>query len=98
MIVIYSVICALIFLRLITYRRDGSSYSAARSLLAYAIIVTSGSVPLRAIMGLLPPPDLSAVLLAAAVLAAVVGARGNISRFIPRHHPATTLTQQGAKP
>lgn len=88
MILLYAIICALIALRLITYRRAGARYRPANSILAYVMIVAAGSVPLRAAMGMLPPPDLTAIVLSAAVLAAVVGAQGSVGRFMPRRRIA----------
>ncbi|MGL5224446.1 MAG: phage holin family protein, partial [Aeromonas sp.] len=51
MILIYSLLCTLIALRLIAYQRDGSRYRIAQALIAYVLIVAAGSVPLRALMG-----------------------------------------------
>ncbi|HDT5893015.1 TPA: phage holin family protein [Aeromonas hydrophila] len=90
MILTYSILCSLIALRLIAYRRDGSSYRVVQSVIAYVLIVAAGSVPLRAIMGALPVPDISTLILTAAVLAAVIGAKGNVSRFIPRRRQQPT--------
>ncbi|WP_279474660.1 phage holin family protein [Aeromonas veronii] len=49
--------------------------------------MAAGSVPLRALLGVMPAPDPAALLLAAVVLTALLGSRGSVMRLLPRRHP-----------
>lgn len=84
MLIAYALLMALISLRLMTYRRGGDSYRLLPTLLAYLMAVAAGSVPLRALLGSLPPPDASSVLLAAVVLVALCDAGGSTARLLPK--------------
>ncbi|MBZ6064700.1 phage holin family protein [Aeromonas schubertii] len=85
--ILYTVICLAIALRLATFNRNGGDYRPLPALLAWLLTVAAGSVPLRVLLGTLPPPDPAAVLLAAVVLTALLGSRGSVMRLIPRRHP-----------
>lgn len=87
--ILYTMICAAIAIRLATFNRNGGDYRPIPALLAWVITVAAGSVPLRALLGVLPSPDLAAVLLAAVVLTALIGSRGSVMRLLPRRQPPT---------
>lgn len=85
--ILYALICAAIAIRLVTFNRNGGDYRPLPALLAWVITVAAGSVPLRALLGVMPTPDPAAVLLAAVVLSALLGSRGSVMRLLPRRHP-----------
>ncbi|MGN5127747.1 phage holin family protein [Aeromonas sp. 30P] len=85
--ILYTLICAAIAIRLVTFNRNGGDYRPIPALLAWVITVAAGSVPLRALLGVMPAPDPAAVLLAAVVLTALLGSRGSVMRLLPRRHP-----------
>ncbi len=88
--ILYAMICAAIAMRIATFNRNGGDYRPLPALLAWVITVAAGSVPLRALLGVLPPPDPSAVLLAAMVLTALIGSRGSVMRLLPRRRQQPT--------
>lgn len=88
--ILYAMICAAIALRLATFSRNGGDYRPLPALLAWVITVAAGSVPLRAMLGVLPSPDPAAVLLAAVVLTALLGSRGSVMRLMPRRRQQPT--------
>ncbi|BEE11782.1 hypothetical protein VAWG004_02850 [Aeromonas veronii] len=85
--ILYALICAAIAIRLVTFNRNGGDYRPLPALLAWVITVAAGSVPLRALLCVMPTPDPAAVLLAAVVLTALLGSRGSVMRLLPRRHP-----------
>ena len=88
--ILYALICAAIVLRLATFNRNGGDYRPLPALLAWAITVAAGSVPLRVLLGVMPAPDPAAVLLAAVLLTALIGSRGSVMRLLPRRRQQTT--------
>lgn len=88
--ILYAMICAAIALRLVTFNRNGGDYRPLPALLAWVLTVAAGSVPLRAMLGVLPSPDPAAVLLAAVVLTALLGSRGSVMRLLPRRRQQPT--------
>ncbi|WP_429023749.1 phage holin family protein [Aeromonas allosaccharophila] len=90
--ILYALICAAIAIRLATFNRNGGDYRPIPALLAWVITVAAGSVPLRAVLGVMPTPDPAAVLLAAVVLTALLGSRGSVMRLLPRRHPRPSHT------
>ncbi|BBQ51238.1 MULTISPECIES: phage holin family protein [Aeromonas] len=95
--ILYAMICAAIAIRLATFNRNGGDYRPIPALLAWLLTVAAGSVPLRALLGVLPVPDPAAVLLAAMVLTALIGSRGSVMRLLPRRrqHPTTASHLNG---
>lgn len=91
--ILYAMICAAIALRVATFNRNGGDYRPLPALLAWAITVAAGSVPLRAMLGVLPAPDPAAVLLAAVVLTALLGSRGSVMRLMPRRRQQPTTAR-----
>lgn len=85
--ILYALICTAIAIRLATFNRNGGNYRPIPALLAWLLTVAAGSVPLRAVLGVMPAPDPAAVLLAAVVLTALLGSRGSVMRLLPRRHP-----------
>lgn len=73
-----AVLCVVIVLRLVFYRRRGSRYRPVASLVAYLIAVAAGWVPILAVAGYLPPPELASVVLHAVLAVALLAARGNV--------------------
>lgn len=84
--ILYAMICAAIALRLATFNRNGGDYRPLPALLAWVLTVAAGSVPLRVLLHVMPPPDPAAILLAAVVLTALIGSRGSVMRLLPRRH------------
>ena len=85
--ILYTMICAAIAIRLATFNRNRGDYRPLPAMLAWVIAVAAGSVPLRALLGVLAVPDLAAVLLAAVVLTALIGSRGSVMCLLPRRQP-----------
>ncbi|MDD5175743.1 MAG: phage holin family protein [Sterolibacterium sp.] len=78
MILIYGCLCALLCLRVVFYRRQGSQYRPLAALLAYAIAVASGTEALRAALGVLPTPSVADLVLHSVLLLALIASRGNV--------------------
>lgn len=85
--ILYALICTAIAIRLATFNRNGGDYRPLPAMLAWLLTVAAGSVPLRAVLGVMPAPDPAAVLLAAVVLTALLGSRGSVMRLLPRRQP-----------
>lgn len=85
--ILYALICAAIAIRLVTFNRNGGDYRPLPAMLAWLLTVAAGSVPLRAVLGVMPAPDPAAVLLAAVVLTALLGSRGSVMCLLPRRQP-----------
>lgn len=88
--ILYAMICAAIALRIATFNRNGGDYRPLPAVLAWAITVAAGSVPLRALIGALPAPDPAAVMLASVVLTTLIGSRGSVMRLLPRRRQQPT--------
>ena len=91
--ILYAMICAAIALRLATFNRNGGDYRPIPALLAWVITVAAGSVPLRALLGVLPAPAPAAVLLTAVLLTALIGSRGSVMRLLPRRRQQPTTAR-----
>ena len=88
--ILYAMICAAIALRIATFNRNGGDYRPLPAVLAWLLTFAAGSVPLRALLGELPAPDSTAVLLASVVLTALIGSRGSVMRLLPRRRQQPT--------
>ena len=91
----YAMICIAIFLRVIMFDRQGGHYHALPAWLAWVLCVAAGSVPLRLLVGGVPVPDPSSVVLAVFLLCALIKTRGSVHHLLPRrqssaHTKATT--------
>ncbi|MBN4667211.1 phage holin family protein [Pandoraea nosoerga] len=73
-----AVLCAVIALRLMMFRRASGSHRPWASRLAYALILATGSVPIRAIFGAPPPVDVTSLAINAVLCIAVLAVRGNV--------------------
>lgn len=86
--IVNAVICAVMALRLIAYRRQGSRYRPAYSVLAYLVTLAAGAIPIGLLFGPLPGVSTAATaILNACLLVAVIGSRGNVAKLIrsPNH-------------
>lgn len=74
-----AVVCGLICLRVIFYRRRGSTHRPIASAIAYFVVLASGTVTLRAMLGNLPEPSLPDTALHLVLCLAVFATGGNVS-------------------
>lgn len=73
-----AIICSLIALRVLLFKRDGSQHRRWGGWLAYLLIVVSASIPIRTFYGHYTSADWSEVIINAILLAAVLKTRGNV--------------------
>lgn len=78
LLIVNSTICGAIACRVLLFKRDGSQHRRWGGWLAYLLIVTSASIPIRAIYGHYTSADWSEVIINAILLAAVLKTRGNV--------------------
>lgn len=76
---LYALLCALVCVRLLLFRRAGGQHRPRVAWLAYLLIVAAGSVPLRLLFGQPVPLDVSGFLAVLVLAAALVAARGNVA-------------------
>ena len=86
--ILYALICTGIVLRVVSFDRQGGQYRALPAYLALLLCSAAGSVPLRLLFGLLPPPSLATVVLSAALLCALIKTRGSVYQLLPRRLPS----------
>lgn len=79
--IINAVICAVIVVALMFYRRDGSRHRPMISLMAYFTVLVYASVPFRYLFGLYHESHWFVVLANVLICAAVLWARGNVARI-----------------
>lgn len=72
-------ICGLICLRVIFYRRRGATHRPLASAIAYLVVIASGSVTLRALLGNSPAASLPDTALHLVLCLAVFATGGNVS-------------------
>ncbi|MBY8609933.1 hypothetical protein BLA18110_00156 [Burkholderia lata] len=89
--IIYAVLCALLALRLVTFRRGGGAHRPLASCLAYALAVAAGAAPIRAAFGTLPPVGIADTVLVGVLCLAVYGVRGNVVELFHRGNPRDSL-------
>lgn len=89
--IIYAVLCALLALRLVTFRRGAGAHRPLASCLAYALAVAAGAAPIRATFGTLPPASIGDTVLVAALCLAVYGVRGNVVELFHSGNPRGSL-------
>lgn len=83
LLTINALICTATCLRLITFNRDGARHRPFIAWLAYVLIVATGSVPLRMLLGLYHiPVEPSEVAINAVLCIAIFGVRGNVAELI----------------
>ncbi|VWD35922.1 phage holin family protein [Burkholderia contaminans] len=90
--IIYAVLCALLALRLVTFRRGAGAHRPLASCLAYALAVAAGAAPIRAAFGTLPPAGIADTVLVGVLCLAVYGVRGNVVELFHRGNPRDSLT------
>lgn len=76
--ILNAVLCAVIALRLMMFRRATSNHRPWASRLAYALILATGSVPIRAIFGAPPAVDVTSLAINVVLCCAVLAVRGNV--------------------
>ncbi|MRR50788.1 MAG: phage holin family protein [Rhodocyclaceae bacterium] len=81
LLILNAVICAVICLRVVFYRRNGASFHPLSSAIAYLLAVASGAVTLQALLGTLPIPTLADTALHAVLCLALVASRGNVTEI-----------------
>ena len=89
----YALICTAIFLRVMLFNRRGGEYKALPAWLAWVLCVASGSVPLRLLVGGVPIPDLSSVVLAVFLFSALIKPRGSVFHLLPHRKSAAAATK-----
>lgn len=73
-----AMLCAVIALRLLMFRRASGSHRPWASRFAYALILATGSVPIRTIFGAPPPVDVTSLAINAVLCIAILAVRGNV--------------------
>lgn len=74
-------ICTVICLRVVCYRRRGASHRPIAAFLAWTVVSASGAVPLLALLGQCPKAELHDVVLHAVLCLALLATRGNVSEL-----------------
>ncbi|HDS6906944.1 TPA: phage holin family protein [Klebsiella oxytoca] len=77
-----AVICAVIVLILMFYRRDGARHRPGISIIAYLMVLVYASIPFRFLFGLYESANWLVVLGNILICAAVLWFRGNVARLI----------------
>lgn len=89
-----AIICAVTSLRLITFRRAMAAHNRLTSVIAYVLVVATGSVTIRVITGEYFYTDWTEVLINLLLCIAVLRVRGNVGRLLRGHiHDDTRHTQ-----
>ncbi|MGY3945609.1 phage holin family protein [Aeromonas tecta] len=81
------------FLLVMFFDRRGGEYKALPAWLAWLFCVASGSVPIRLLVGGVPIPDLSSVVLAAFLLCALFKTRGSVHHLLPYRRSSVTTNR-----
>lgn len=87
---INALLCGVIVLRLLTYRRGNATHKPAASWLAYGIIVICASVPIRVTYGYHVSTDWADLLIKVLLCGAVLKTRGNVMQLF-------TIANRGKK-
>ncbi|ECF6076789.1 phage holin family protein [Salmonella enterica subsp. houtenae] len=80
--VLNAVICGVIVIVLMFYRRGDATHHPLISLLAYVIVLVYASVPFRFVYGLYESSHWLVVMVNILICAAVLWARGNVARLV----------------
>jgi len=83
---INALMCGVIVIRLLTYRRESATHKPAASWLAYAIIVICASVPIRVAYGYHVSTDWADLLIKILLCGAVLKTRGNVMQLFTIAH------------
>lgn len=81
-----AVLCGVIVVRLLTFRRESATHKPAGSWLAYAIIVICASVPIRVAYGYHVSTDWADLLIKILLCGAVLKTRGNVMQLFTIAH------------
>lgn len=81
MIILNSVICLLIVIRIVLFERQASQHRPLISIAAYIIAVAAGVELLQAIMGFATTPSISSLILNTLLCAALYSVRGNVAEL-----------------
>ncbi len=95
----YALLCGLISLRLLAFRRAAGQHRPRVAWMAYLLVVSTGSVPLRHLLGQPIPLDVSGLVMALLLAVAVCAARGNLADLfrapkLRREHPITRFIRK----
>ncbi|TNV14921.1 phage holin family protein [Buttiauxella sp. B2] len=77
-----AVICAVIVVVLMFYRRAGSRHRPIVSAMAYLVVLVYASIPFRFAFGLYSESHWLVVIVNVTICAAVLWARGNVARLV----------------
>lgn len=77
-----AIICAIISVRLLTYRRGSASHNRFMAFVAWLLTVVSGSVTIRVLTGEYFYTDWTEVLINLLLCVAVCRARGNVGHLL----------------
>ena len=80
--IINGLVCAAVFLRLLTYQRNGSPHKPLYSWLAYFMVVASGGESIMSITGAETDVSLTQLALALCMAVAVFANKGNVSKCL----------------
>ncbi len=92
----YGLLCGFIALRLLAFRRAAKEQHRPRmTWLAYALVVATGSVPLRLLFGEHVPLDVSSFVVVLVLALALCASRGNVADLFrePKQGPEHSSTQ-----
>lgn len=70
-----------IFVKLFHYKRDGANYSFKKSAIAFVVMVSSVSIAIMIVTGLIKSISIPHTILAITLLVAVINAKGNIAKL-----------------
>ncbi len=76
-----AVICAVIVIALMFYRREGAKYRPVISVMAYLAVLVYASIPFRYLFGLYHESHWFVVLVNVLICGVVLWARGNLARI-----------------
>ncbi|EJL90282.1 phage holin family protein [Pantoea sp. GM01] len=81
-----AILCGVIVMRLLTFRRESATHKPAGSWLAYAIIVICASVPIRISYGYHVSTDWADLLIKILLCGALLKTRGNVMQLFTIAH------------
>lgn len=81
-----AILCGVIVVRLLTFRRESATHKPAGSWLAYAIIVICASVPIRISYGYHVSTDWADLLIKILLCGALLKTRGNVMQLFTIAH------------
>ncbi len=99
MMALYACLCGFIALRLLAFRRAEGQHRPRVAWLAYGLVVATGSVPLRLLLGQPVPLDISSFGAVFVLAFALCAARGNVADLfrapkLRREHPITRFLRK----